>query len=94
MIIILENPQYNYCFSSIFANTHCQTVIGMNQGKDVYTDSSRPLFGEYTKLTVVHDRFPDGSKMLELVSGGWMHVIAGLKTLLETGKAVDFSKFM
>ena len=50
--------------------------------------------GEYTKLTVVHDRFPDDSKMYGLVSGGWIHVIAGLKTLLETGKAVDFSKFM
>ena len=50
--------------------------------------------GEHTKLTVVHDRFADGSKMLGLVSDGWIHVIAGLKTLLETGKAVDFSKFM
>jgi hypothetical protein len=32
--------------------------------------------------------------MYDLVSGGWMHVIAGLKTLLETGKAVDFSELM
>lgn len=44
-----------------------------------------------TKLTVIHDRFPEDSKMLEMVSGGWPLVIAGLKTLLETGEAVDFS---
>jgi uncharacterized protein YndB with AHSA1/START domain len=50
--------------------------------------------GTHTRLRVVHDRFPDDSKMHPIVSGGWMYVIAGLKTLLETGKAVDFSKFM
>ena len=44
-----------------------------------------------TKLTVRHDRFPTDSKMYPLVSGGWPFVIAGLKTLLETGEAVDFS---
>ena len=26
-----------------------------------------------------------------LVSGGWPYVLAGLKTLLETGQAIDFS---
>lgn len=48
--------------------------------------------GEHTKLTVIHDRFEEGSKMLGIVSSGWPLVIAGLKTLLETGKAVDFSQ--
>ena len=47
--------------------------------------------GDYTRLTVCHDRFPENSKMYGLVSGGWPFVIAGLKTLLETGSAVDFS---
>jgi len=50
--------------------------------------------GAFTKLTVTHDRFPDDSKMYGLVSGGWVHMIAGLKTLLETGEGVDFSKYM
>jgi uncharacterized protein YndB with AHSA1/START domain len=48
--------------------------------------------GEHTRLTVVHDQFPDGSKMQPLVSGGWPYVLAGLKTLLETGRRVDFSQ--
>jgi uncharacterized protein YndB with AHSA1/START domain len=44
-----------------------------------------------TRLTVVHDQFEPGSKTLEMVSHGWPHVICGLKTLLETGKPIDFS---
>jgi len=44
-----------------------------------------------TKLTVVHDRFPEDSKMFELIQGGWPLVLSGLKTLLESGNAVDFS---
>ena len=44
-----------------------------------------------TELTVLHDRFEHGSKTLEMVTEGWPYVIAGLKTLLETGAAVDFT---
>lgn len=48
--------------------------------------------GGHTRLTVVHDQFPEDSKMQPMVSGGWPYVLAGLKTLLETGRAVDFSQ--
>jgi uncharacterized protein YndB with AHSA1/START domain/DNA-binding transcriptional ArsR family regulator len=41
---------------------------------------------ELCKLTVVHDGFEPGSTVLELVSGGWPHVLSELKTLLETGE--------
>ena len=44
-----------------------------------------------TRLTVIHDRFPENSKMYELIEPGWPLVICGLKTLLESGEAVDFS---
>lgn len=44
-----------------------------------------------TKLTVIHDQFPEDSKMYDLVQPGWPLVICGLKTLLESGSAVDFS---
>jgi uncharacterized protein YndB with AHSA1/START domain len=38
-------------------------------------------------LTVVHDRLEDSPKTAESVSGsGWMTVLSGLKTLLETGQ--------
>lgn len=44
-----------------------------------------------TRLTVIHDQLEEGSETATMVSFGWPHVIAGLKTLLETGKAVDFT---
>lgn len=38
-------------------------------------------------LTVVHDRLEDSPKTAESVSGtGWITVLSGLKTLLETGR--------
>lgn len=40
------------------------------------------------KLTVVHDGFAPGSRVLEGVSGGWPAVVSSLKTLLETGTAL------
>jgi uncharacterized protein YndB with AHSA1/START domain len=39
-----------------------------------------------TKLTVVHDQLESAPKTAESVAGGWMYVLSGLKTLLETGK--------
>jgi len=44
-----------------------------------------------TRLTVVHDQFPENSKMYDIVQPGWPLVICGLKTLLESGSAIDFS---
>ncbi len=40
------------------------------------------------RLTVVHDGFEPGSRVLEAISDGWPSVLASLKTLLETGKAL------
>jgi uncharacterized protein YndB with AHSA1/START domain len=46
-----------------------------------------PQEGGTTLLTVVHDRLEGAPKTAESVSGtGWMYVLSGLKTLLETGK--------
>jgi uncharacterized protein YndB with AHSA1/START domain len=41
-------------------------------------------------LTVVHDRLEGAPKTAQSVSGtGWMRVISGLKTLLETGESLS-----
>ncbi|MGH7762026.1 MAG: ArsR/SmtB family transcription factor [Candidatus Dormibacteraceae bacterium] len=45
-----------------------------------------PQPGGVTRLTVVHDQLEGSPKTSESVSGGWMFIISGLKTLLETGK--------
>ncbi len=46
-----------------------------------------PQEGSYCKLTVTHDQLERAPKTAESVSGaGWMMVLSGLKTLLETGQ--------
>jgi hypothetical protein len=37
-------------------------------------------------LTLVHDQLEASPKTAESVAGGWMRVLSGLKTLLETGQ--------
>ena len=45
-----------------------------------------PQDGGITKLTVVHDQLEAAPKTAKNVAGGWMYILSGLKTLLETGK--------
>ena len=46
-----------------------------------------PHEGGYCKLTLTHDRLDRAPKTAESVFGaGWMFVLSGLKTLLETGE--------
>jgi uncharacterized protein YndB with AHSA1/START domain len=44
--------------------------------------------GKVVKLTVAHDNLDEGGKTLRDISGGWPMVIASLKSLLETGRAL------
>jgi uncharacterized protein YndB with AHSA1/START domain len=44
--------------------------------------------GESVKLTVTHEMDRDGSKFIAAVSNGWPHILASLKSLLETGTAL------
>jgi uncharacterized protein YndB with AHSA1/START domain len=45
--------------------------------------------GEYTKLTVTHDQLDNAPKTAANVSGGWMFIISGLKTAIETGEPLS-----
>jgi len=48
-----------------------------------------PRDGGITLLTVVHDQLEGAPKTAASVAGvGWMYVLSGLKTLLETGKGL------
>lgn len=44
--------------------------------------------GESVKLTVIHEIDKPDSKFIEAVSGGWPHILASLKSLLETGESL------
>jgi uncharacterized protein YndB with AHSA1/START domain len=48
-----------------------------------------PQDGGVSKLTVVHDQLERAPKTAENVAGGWMYVLSGMKTLLETGKPLS-----
>jgi uncharacterized protein YndB with AHSA1/START domain len=45
--------------------------------------------GKIVKLTVTHDELDERGVTLRNISGGWPMVIASLKSLLETGHALD-----
>ncbi|WP_437736515.1 SRPBCC family protein [Sorangium sp. So ce1335] len=45
-------------------------------------------FGPHVKLTLTHDRFDEGSKVLPAISNGWPAILSSMKSLLETGKAL------
>jgi len=44
------------------------------------------------KLTVTHQGFPAGSKTLPSIADGWPLVLSSLKSMLETGQPLQFSK--
>jgi hypothetical protein len=41
------------------------------------------------KLTVVHEIAKPDSKFIEAVSGGWPKILSSLKSMLETGRALE-----
>jgi uncharacterized protein YndB with AHSA1/START domain len=44
--------------------------------------------GNLVKLTLTHEGFAAGSKLLDAVSKGWPAILSGLKTMLESGTAL------
>jgi uncharacterized protein YndB with AHSA1/START domain len=46
-------------------------------------------YGKLVKLTLVHEDFEQGSKMLQGISKGWPAIMSSLKTMLESGQALD-----
>lgn len=48
--------------------------------------------GDSVKLTVLHEIDQAPSKFIEGVSNGWPAIMASLKSLLETGESLEFSR--
>jgi uncharacterized protein YndB with AHSA1/START domain len=48
--------------------------------------------GEAVKLTLIHEMDKAGSKLIEGVSTGWPHILASLKSLLETGESLEATR--
>ena len=45
--------------------------------------------GSVVRLTVTHDELDERGVTLRNISGGWPMVLASLKSMLETGQALD-----
>ena len=46
-------------------------------------------FGKLVKLTLTHEGFAEGSKMLPAISRGWPSILSSLKSILETGQPLE-----
>jgi uncharacterized protein YndB with AHSA1/START domain len=57
------------------------------EGFSRLTYELEPL-GESVKLTVIHEIDKPDSKFIQAVSNGWSHLLASLKSLLETGESL------
>jgi uncharacterized protein YndB with AHSA1/START domain len=44
--------------------------------------------GDLVKLTLTHEGFAEGSKVLDGISKGWPAILSNLKSLLESGQAL------
>jgi uncharacterized protein YndB with AHSA1/START domain len=47
-----------------------------------------PTSAASVKLTIIHEIEKPDSKLIQAVSNGWPHIIASLKSLLETGESL------
>lgn len=57
------------------------------EGFSRVTFELEPL-GESVKLTVIHEIDKPDSKLIATLSNGWPHLLASLKSLLETGESL------
>ena len=46
-------------------------------------------YGVLVKLTLTHEGFQEGSKMLPSISKGWPAILSSLKSILETGQPLE-----
>jgi hypothetical protein len=45
--------------------------------------------GNFVKLTLTHEGFAEGSKLLDGIAKGWPAIMSSLKSLLESGTALE-----
>jgi uncharacterized protein YndB with AHSA1/START domain len=46
-------------------------------------------YGKLVKLTLTHEDFEEGSVILDGISKGWPAILSSLKSMLESGQALD-----
>ena len=69
--------------------THQKDAAMKAEGESVARFDIEPVNDLVSKLTVTHTIGVAPSKFIEAVSGGWPSILASLKSLLETGAALE-----
>jgi uncharacterized protein YndB with AHSA1/START domain len=80
--------------SYTFKPLHIEEVLGEPASRvtfeiEEFTGKSKRQ-GPVVKLTVTHEGFSPDSKIFPMISKGWPDILSSLKTLLETGQAIEF----
>jgi uncharacterized protein YndB with AHSA1/START domain len=69
--------------------TWASPADAQNQEKHTRVTFEIDSSGKAVRLTVTHDELEPGSEMEKGISRGWPVVLSNLKTLLETGQAME-----
>ena len=71
--------------------TWASPADAQNQEKHTRVTFEIESSGKATRLKVIHDELEPGSEMERGITRGWPVVLSNLKTLLETGQAMETS---
>ncbi len=69
-----------------------QFIPEMNDDQDSTMTCELKQEGDMVKLTLIHEMDKPDSKLIKGVSNGWPKILASLKSLLETGEALEATK--
>jgi Activator of Hsp90 ATPase homolog 1-like protein len=61
-----------------------------NRGSASVVRFESAAMGQVTRLTVTHTELAPGGAFLDLVAAGWPMILSSLKSLIETGRPLDF----
>jgi uncharacterized protein YndB with AHSA1/START domain/DNA-binding transcriptional ArsR family regulator len=86
--VVLESDPYRRLAYTWFNTTDTYAEQQIPEPRSRVAFDIEDLGGE-VKLTVVHDGFASGSRVLPSISRGWPRVLSDLKTLLETGEVAE-----
>jgi uncharacterized protein YndB with AHSA1/START domain len=64
--------------------------LDANGGSASFVRLEFVAMGQVTRLTVIHRDLVSGGSFLKVVTAGWPMILSSLKSLIETGKPLEF----
>jgi len=64
---------------------------GANGGAASLVRFESVAIGQVTRLTVTHQDLVPGGLFLDLLASGWPMIVSSLKSLIETGRPLEFN---